>query len=63
MTTKLKRFTVYVGNEVEKKLEAVKRDKYYMKTKSEMVRDIIALGLQKIEEETRTTQNQHHERR
>lgn len=56
MTTKLKRFTVSVGSEVEKKLEAAKRDKYYMETKSDMVRDLIVLGLQKMEE-NRTSQS------
>lgn len=49
MATGFKTFTISVTPLLEEKLDKVKREHYYMKTKNDMIRELIALGLNALE--------------
>ena len=55
MATDLKRFTISVTNEMVTALHAEKRETYYEKTQSEMIRDLINRGLASLEAEKAET--------
>lgn len=45
MSTGLKRFTISVTSEMEEKLNALKKEKFYNTNQTEMIRYLIELGL------------------
>lgn len=51
MSTKLKRFSISVPEEMEKRLDTIKQERYYKKNQTEMIRDLIDLGLKSLENE------------
>ncbi|MDD3164738.1 MAG: ribbon-helix-helix domain-containing protein [Oscillospiraceae bacterium] len=51
MATKLKRFTISITPEMEVDLDVVKKERYYKQTQSEMIRDLIVLGLREYNED------------
>lgn len=48
---KRNRVTVTVGDALNEKLDRLKQEQYYDKPYAEMLRDLIELGLQSVEEE------------
>lgn len=46
--TENKRFTVSITPEMDKQLDELKRNLFYNKTNSEMIRELIKKGLQEI---------------
>ena len=50
MATDLKRFTISVTPDMEEKLNEVKKEHYYKTTRNDMIRDLIALGLDSFKE-------------
>lgn len=53
MSEKGNRIYVSVDAELEQKLDELKRSEYYAKPHSEMLRDLIELGLQHLDESAR----------
>lgn len=53
MPADLKRFTVSVSNEMEKRLKEEKEETYHADTQSEMIRDLIKRGLTELRAESR----------
>jgi len=53
MSTTNKRFTISVTKDIFDRLNAVKKEQYYDKSQSEMVRDAIEKGLKAIEKKSR----------
>lgn len=51
MPLEVRRFTVSVTPELDRKLDELKRARYWNATQSEMIRDLIALGLLHFESE------------
>lgn len=51
MTTDLKRITISVPQDLDEKLDKVKKEHYYVATQSDMIRELIALGLDSLDEE------------
>lgn len=51
MATNNLRFTVSIDPETAVKLDRLKQIKYYNTTRSQMVQDLIALGLKKVQKE------------
>lgn len=51
MPLEVRRFTVSVTPELDRKLDDLKRARYWNATQSEMIRDLIALGLLHFEAE------------
>lgn len=47
----LKRFTISVAPELDEKLDRVKKEYYYKETQSDMIKELIALGLKTVKEE------------
>jgi hypothetical protein len=45
MSVKWKRYTISVTNQIETDLDAAKKEYFYNNTKSEMLRQLIVLGL------------------
>lgn len=50
MGTLMKRISVTIPNELEKDLDELKKERFYNKPQSEMLRYLIRLGLQKSRE-------------
>ncbi|MBQ7119851.1 MAG: ribbon-helix-helix protein, CopG family [Oscillospiraceae bacterium] len=58
MSLDVRRFTVSVTPELDRRLDDLKRSRYWHTTQSEMIRDLISLGLLHFEgytEETKET--------
>lgn len=51
MPLEVRRFSVSVSPEIDRKLEELKRTRYWNATQSEMIRDLISLGLLHFEAE------------
>lgn len=51
MSTDFKRFTVSVSPDMEQRLDKIKQEKYYNRSQSQMVRDLIDRGLAAIQQE------------
>lgn len=51
MATNNLRFTISIDPETAVKLDRLKQLKYYNTTRSQMVQDLIALGLKKVQKE------------
>ena len=51
MATELKRFTISITPEMEKKLDEVKQKIYYKDTRNMMIRELIIRGLASLEAE------------
>ncbi len=51
MATNMLRFTISVDDDTAVKLDKLKQLKYYNTTRSKMVQDLIALGLESIQKE------------
>lgn len=51
MSTEFKRFTISLTPELEQELDRVKQEKYYNRPQSQMVRDLIARGLESFRKE------------
>ena len=51
MATDLKRFNISITDEMEINLNEEKKETYYAKTQTEMIRDLIARGLVALREE------------
>lgn len=47
MPTNMRRMTIIVPDEVEEQLDILKKEFYYAVSRSEMVRDLIGIGIQK----------------
>lgn len=45
------RITVYIPDELAERLDKIKKEAYYNKSKAEMLRDMIAIGIDKYEAE------------
>lgn len=56
MATNLKRFTVTIPQSMEVELDAMKRQQYYSKTQSELIRDLLMRGLEVIKKEQEKSQ-------
>lgn len=56
MSTKLKRFTVTIPQNMEMEIEAMKRQQYYSITQSELIRDLLMRGLEVINQEKGNSQ-------
>lgn len=46
MPTNMRRMTIIVPDEVEEQLDILKKEFYYAVSRSEMVRDLIGIGIQ-----------------
>lgn len=46
MPTNMRRMTIIVPDEVEEQLDVLKKEFYYAVSRSEMVRDLIGIGVQ-----------------
>jgi len=57
VNTDLKRFNISLTNEMETHLNEEKKETYYSKPQSEMIRDLIARGLAAIREEKQQRAN------
>lgn len=51
MATDLKRFSISITPAMEQDLDMVKKERYYKDTQSEMIRDLIARGLNTLKAE------------
>lgn len=51
MATNLKRFTISLTPTLEKKLDKLKKERYYRTTQNDMIRELISLGLNALEKE------------
>lgn len=51
MATNMLRFTISVDDDTAVKLDKLKQLKYYNTTRSKMVQDLIALGLESMQKE------------
>lgn len=51
MATDMKRFTVSIPHDMESGLDALKKEKYYKTTRSEMIRDLLERGLESFHSE------------
>lgn len=56
MATKNLRFTVSVDDDIAIRLDKLKQAKYYNTTRSKMVQDLIALGLETMQKEVAFTE-------
>jgi len=56
LSTKLKRFTVTIPQNMEMEIEAMKRQQYYSITQSELIRDLLMRGLEVINQEKGNSQ-------
>lgn len=52
MATDLKRFTISVTSELQKKLDKVKQERFYKATQNDMIRELINRGLEALEKES-----------
>ena len=50
METKLKRMTIVVTPDIEERMDRIKKEFYYNRSRSDMVRELIAAGLRALEE-------------
>lgn len=50
MATDLKRFTISVTPALEKRLDKAKKEHYYKTTQNDMIRDLITLGLNVLQQ-------------
>ena len=46
MPTNMRRMTIVVPDEVEEQLDMMKKEFYYAVSRSEMIRDLIGIGIQ-----------------
>ena len=46
MPTNMRRMTIIVPDEVEEQLDIMKKEFYYAVSRSEMIRDLIGIGIQ-----------------
>ena len=46
MPTNMRRMTIIIPDEVEEQLDILKKEFYYAVSRSEMVRDLIGIGIQ-----------------
>ncbi len=53
MNTELKRFNISVSNELDEKLNRTKKEYYSSMTHNDMIKDLIALGLEVIEKKSK----------
>lgn len=54
MATELRRFTISITPTMEQDLDVAKKECYYKDTQSEMIRDLIARGLDTLKAENAT---------
>lgn len=59
MATNLKRFTISITPDMEKDLDAAKRERYYNTTQNEMIRELINKGLATLWTEPKGSLCQH----
>lgn len=52
MATKLKRMTFAVTPDIEESLNSIKQELFYNRTQSDMLRELISAGVQKIKAES-----------
>ena len=57
MATDMRRFTISVTHNMDMELDKAKRETYYKDTQNEMIRDLIARGLQNLEAEKTAKEN------
>ena len=57
MPTNMRRMTIIIPDEVEEQLDILKKEFYYAVSRSEMVRDLIGIGIQEKLCELDTGQN------
>lgn len=58
MPTNLKRVTVVMTPEVEALLDVAKKELYYNRSSSEMIRELILTGIQALEKEGKLPQSE-----
>ena len=51
MATSMKRFTISVTDDMDRKLDRMKQVKYYNTTRNKMIQDLIMLGLETMSKE------------
>lgn len=51
MATNMRRFTISVPDDVDRELDALKKELYYRNTQTEMIRDLIIRGLKDLKAE------------
>lgn len=59
MATNLKRFTISISDEMKIELNEEKKETYYAKTQSEMIRDLITRGLVSLRNEKTVKEKFH----
>ena len=55
MSTSMKRFSVSVTPDLEKRLDTIKKELFYKKTQTQMLREVIKRGLDSFEHDNRIT--------
>lgn len=56
MATELKRITFVVTPEMEEPLNAIKKELFYNRTQSDMIRELVSAGVRAIKEEKKKQQ-------
>lgn len=57
MATELKRVTFVVSLEMEESLNSIKREMFYNRTQSEMIRELVSAGVRAIKAEKAVKEN------
>lgn len=55
MSTNMKRFSVSVTPDLEKRLDTIKKERFYKKTQTQMIRELIKRGLDSFEHNNKIT--------
>lgn len=55
MSTNMKRFSVSLTPDLEKRLDTIKKERFYKNTQTQMIRELIKLGLDSFEHDNKTT--------
>jgi len=63
LATDLKRYTITITEEIEKDLQQEKKETYYAKTQSDMIRDLIIRGLDALRAEKADKAKDHENKR
>lgn len=57
MATELKRMTFVVTPEMEGRLDSIKREMFYNRTQSDMIRELVSAGVRAIKAEKEVKEN------
>lgn len=59
MATTLRRFTISITPSMDADLDAAKKERYYKSTQSDMIRDLISLGLEALKAKNEAENDEH----